>query len=510
MSLFAELKRRNVVRVAAAYLVISWLLLQVSDVLFEALAVPEWATKLLIAFLILGLLPALVFSWIYELTPEGIKRESEVARDGSITQHTARKLDYLTLGALVVVTALFFADKFIGIGKAPTEPVAQTVTETGNPSVAVLPFVNMSGNKENEYFSDGLTETLLHMLAQVPNLKVAARTSSFAFKGKDVDIREIAAQLGVTAVLEGSVQRSGDRVRITAQLIDSIDGTHLWSDSFDRTLDDIFAIQDEIATKVVSALSATLLIEQPDALIGVATQDLSAYDLYLQGLTQNAIFSYGSLSEAEGLFKDALAQDPGFLDAKLALARTYLNQVNTGAIEDEKGWSRAEALAGQVLADRPDDLTAGGILLLIEGQRAVEGGDLAAFLGMSEPLKDLVAKLPNEPMFRGWLARLLGFQGDTEGAIAVIRGTLEIDPLNARAHETLADVLSGDDQFEEAEEVLQRALELAPDNPNIYTRLGGVLRRQGRLAEGIDWNIQASNVDPKDHELPSKIAQRLY
>ena len=196
----------------------------------------------------------------------------------------------------------------------------------------MLPFVNMSGNSENEYFSDGLTETLLHMLAQVPELRVAARTSSFAFKGQDKDIREIALALRVAHVLEGSVQRAGDRVRITAQLIRANDGFHVWSENYDRTLDDIFGIQDEIATKVGNSLSDSLLGARDKDIEGVATKDVSAYDLYLQALAELAKGSYGSLQAAEGLLKDALSKDPEFLDAKTELARNYLDQMLTGLV----------------------------------------------------------------------------------------------------------------------------------------------------------------------------------
>ncbi len=244
MPLITELRRRNVFRVAAAYLVVGWLLTEVLTTLLPTLGAPNWAARAVILTFAFGFIPAVVLSWVFELTPDGIKREHEIDRSDSVTGKTGRKLDYVTIVGVILVVVFF---GFFSARTAVDEPPVVTAS---NASVAVLPFVNMSDDKDNEYFSDGLTETLLHMLAQVPDLKVAARTSSFAFKDQNRSIQDIAQALGVAHVLEGSVQRVGDRVRITAQLIRAADGFHVWSSSYDRTLDDIFGIQDEIAEKV--------------------------------------------------------------------------------------------------------------------------------------------------------------------------------------------------------------------------------------------------------------------
>ncbi len=213
----------------------------------------------------------------------------------------------------------------------------------------------MSGDQDNEYFSDGLTETLLHMLAQIPDLQVAARTSSFAFKGKSESVTTIAQSLGVEHILEGSVQKAGDRVRITAQLIRANDGFHVWSQHYDRTLDDIFAIQDEIAGDVASALGSSLLGTGVADVHAVDTNDLSAYDDYLKGLQQQAIFSYSSLEAAESHFKQALAHDPSFTEARLALIRNYLYKNDTGLISDDELQARVNPLLRQVREQHPDN-----------------------------------------------------------------------------------------------------------------------------------------------------------
>ena len=271
MSLISELKRRNVIRVALLYLVAAWVILQVSQLLFDVLKLPDWTSRLVLGLLMLGFPLSLIFSWVYELTPEGLKREHEIDRNQSVTTTTARKLDMVVGALLVVAIGMLAFDRYVGPRThsrqvtvesrtaTPAAAVAPPRARTGPASIAVLPFVNMSDDKANDYFSDGLSEELLNVLAKVQGLRVIARTSSFAFKGKDATIADVAKTLGVDHVLEGSVRKSGDRVRITAQLIRAADSSHLWSETYDRTLQDVFAIQDEISGEVVDALKVRLL-----------------------------------------------------------------------------------------------------------------------------------------------------------------------------------------------------------------------------------------------------------
>jgi TolB-like protein len=253
-----ELKRRNVFKMAIAYVVASWLILQITDVLTSVLTLPDTAGKFVFLLVVIGFIPTLVFSWAYEVTPEGIKKESEVDRDESMTRETAARLNRITIGLLVAVTGLVVADRFLlegateatqnvsaetsgEISDTPPAPVSvpAEITDT-TPSVAVLPFVNMSSDEENEYFSDGISEELLNLLVRIEGLRVPSRTSSFAFKGQNMDIRDIARQLEVNHILEGSVRKSGNTVRVTAQLIDVSTDTHMWSDTYDRELEDIY------------------------------------------------------------------------------------------------------------------------------------------------------------------------------------------------------------------------------------------------------------------------------
>ena len=292
MSLFNELKRRNVFRVAVAYVVMSWLLLQVADVLLQAFSVPDWAFRLIFLVLAIGLVPVAIFAWAFELTPEGIKRDSDVDRSQSIAPETGRKLNYLTIAMVAIGIAVVLLQPRLlpETEQAAATASGETAVETPAPapaantrSIAVLPFVNMSAEQENEYFADGLSEELLNQLAQILDLQVAGRTSSFSYKGKNEDLRVIGATLGVANVLEGSVRRQGDQVRVTAQLIRVDDGFHLWSETYDRTMDDVFAIQDDIARNVADAMKIVLDDEAWRRMQDAGVRNVDAFVEYQKG-----------------------------------------------------------------------------------------------------------------------------------------------------------------------------------------------------------------------------------
>jgi TolB-like protein len=330
----AELKRRNVIRVAIFYGAGAWLVLQVADVLLEILAAPEGSLRLVATLLGLGFPFALILAWVFELTPEGIKRESELDRDAMSAAQTSRKLDIATIALLVLAIGLLAWDQYAdrGTTRDASAPSVAPVAADGahDLSIAVLPFVNMSTDPENEYFSEGLSEELLNVLAKIDDFRVAGRTSSFAFKEQTQDLRAIGERLGVANILEGSVRKQGDRVRVTAQLIDARSGYHLWSDTYDRRLDDIFAIQDEIATEVVKALRRTLLAADEAVISQTAKGDVEAYNHYLRGQFHVRLRTRAGLERALEEFQQAIVVDAQYAPPYAGIAMVYALLDNYG------------------------------------------------------------------------------------------------------------------------------------------------------------------------------------
>ena len=507
MSLVAELRRRSVFRVAAAYLVVGWLLTEVLTTILPTLGAPEWASRAVILIFAFGFIPAVVLSWFYEITPEGIKRDRNADRDQPGSRRAARKIDQLTIGsavALIIVVGLFSA-------RYTADDPSDVNLAVSDTSVAVLPFVNMSGDKDNEYFSDGLTETLLHMLAQIPDLKVAARTSSFAFKDQNLGIKAIAEALGVAHVLEGSVQRAGDQVRITAQLIRASDGFHVWSQNYDRTVDDIFAIQDEIANHVGSALSASLLGTTGNTqFAGVTTTDPDAYDLYLQARKERATYSYGGLQAAEDLLKGALLIDPDFREAKTELASIYVHQFETGLMDQRTAVNEIIAITDQVLIEQPDDPVAKATSIYAKALSLAAQGDGAALTDLVSELEAIVASSPTALEPRFLLVRAYKAVRRFEECIPVLEAALALDPFNPALYFDLGTALFGLERWDEARAAFERSLEIEPAQPNAYTNLGRLSLQEGDGVGMAEALTNAIAVDPKDHELPGMLATFLY
>jgi len=509
MSLVAELRRRNVFRVAAAYLVVGWLLTEVLTTILPTLGAPEWAARAVILIFAFGFIPAVVISWFYELTPEGIKREHEVDHDDPAAATTRKKVDHITIGTaivLIILVGLFSA-------RQTSDDAAPSDVPVSNASVAVLPFVNMSNDKDNEYFSDGLTETLLHMLAQIPDLKVAARTSSFAFKDQNISIQEIARALEVAHVLEGSVQRAGDRVRITAQLIRASDGFHVFSENFDRQLDDIFVVQDEIAEKVGQALSASLLGSDetpPKLAASLTTTNTDAYDLYLQACKERATYSFGGLIAAEDLLKGALLIDPDFTEAKTELAASYIHQLETGLMEEQEAYDQIIAITDQVLAVEPGDVVARAASIYAKTAMKRAEGDADVGAQLVHDLETIVAIAPDELQPRILLVRAYQGLKQDDKAVPILLEALRDDKLNPIIHYELGTAYMRLERWDDARAALTKSLELEPEQPNAYTNLGMLSRQSGDGVDFVKQFLNAINVDPKDHELPGILAGFLY
>jgi TolB-like protein/cytochrome c-type biogenesis protein CcmH/NrfG len=528
LSFFEELKRRNVFRVGIAYLVVAWLVMQVADVVINNIGAPDWLFPGIMLVIGIGFPLVLVFAWAYEMTPEGLKREKDVDRSQSITTLTGRKLDRTIIIILVLAVSYLLFDKMILqdkekgpglVSPATTAQVEDSVEGKGkltpedgfddSPSVAVLPFINMSGDTDNEYFSDGLTETLLHMLAQLPELRVAARTSSFSFKGKDAGIEEIARALKVAHILEGSVQKAGNRVRVTAQLIRADDGFHVWSQNYDRTLNDIFAIQDEIAEDVASVLDATLL-NPGERMPHVKTADLGAYDTYLRALEQQAIGSYASLTTAETLFKQALGVDPEFIDAMLGLARNFYMQFNTGMVTELKMQQAIAPLLQQVRDIQPENKLARVLEMAIQLHPDIMI-DQATLREKLDPILALLPLLPAETYIRGQMALAVGFGlKEYETGLRILQDGLMVDPLSPELYAAQGNIYRGMQRYEDARGSFLKAIELDPRDPNNYSRMSVVSEELGDIIGVFKWRRENVEADPQDHEVASHMARAFY
>jgi TolB-like protein len=512
MGFFAELRRRNVIRVALAYVVASWLLVQVVELAADAFGAPDWVLKLLITLLAIGIVPTLVFAWVYELTPEGIRRESDISPAESITAHTAKKLDLAVIGLLVVAMGLFGVVHLGGVGRvaetgtvAVEEPGRQAPPEVATApgaapdlSIAVLPFVNMSADPENEYFADGLSEELLNVLAQIRELKVAGRTSSFHFKGRNEDLRQIGETLGVANILEGSVRRQGDRVRITAQLVQASDGFHLWSDTYDRKMDDIFAIQDEISEAVASALRVTLLGESVTRASKSQVIAPEVYSRFIAAKARIATRDSGKVLEAIEMLKRITGEAPDYAPAYAWLGiAAVLAMYNDQTLTAEETRQLGEPAVERALAIDPDDdyaLAAQGLLLRAEGRLDYDPATLAA---ATRALRRAVEINPENVDALYWLAIDLIEDESFEEAGRLLDQALAIDPLArvARGRRINAYQLQG--EFGKAAEVATKSIAIISDTWFLYTwpAIGEIER--GRPERGLLWLQMADAGDAR-------------
>jgi TolB-like protein/Tfp pilus assembly protein PilF len=487
VSFFNELKRRNVFRVAAAYIIVAWLLLQVSDTLVPALHLPEWFHSGVAFLLILGFPIAMIFAWAFEMTPDGLKKERDVDRSQSVTTVTGKKLNHTITVVLVLALGYFIFDKFVlDPGRDASEiatavqaerqkvsdsPEAQQIDK----SIAVLPFVNMSSDQEQEYFSDGLSEELLNLLAKIPELHVAARTSSFSFKGQNIEIPVIASRLKVAHVLEGSVRKSGDQIRITAQLIQADNGYHLWSETYDRKLDNIFQIQDEIAAAVVDALKITLLGEAPRA----RETNPETYQLFLEGQFLRRQVSASTMPRAIGLFKEALEIDPAYAPAWAELAYAYMWNAGLSGMPIEEGNLLADQAITRALESDPDYAWA----YFVRGVAKIF--NKFDFKAGAEDYQLALQLDPGNAYLIGSNATSARVLGRFDESIQLSKKALELDPLMAemRSWQGLTYQYAG--QLDQAETAYRTTLTLSPEFSGGHYRLGRVLLRKGRTTEAL-------------------------
>ena len=481
MGLVSELKRRNVLRMAVLYVLAAWVIMQVAEVIIALASLPAWTGSLVLTLLSIGFPIALVISWFYEITPEGLALEKDVAATDSITHVTGRRMDFIVIALLAAAVILFAVHTWWPI--TPTDK-----------SVAVLAFENMSGDPEQEYFSDGISEELLNALAEVDDLRVISRSSSFSFKGKDFDVPTIAKALNVAHVLEGSVRRMGDSVRITAQLVDARTDSHLWSQTFDRELTtrNIFAIQSEIAAVIADRLRATLTQQDQVNLRNVPTASLEAYQAYWLGKQRMFSRTSDSLEQALGYFKNAIEIDPEFALAYVALADTYM------LLGDYAGMSLNDVLEyGEPAISKAltlDDELAEAYVA--RGAIRAKVGDYATAVDAFQRAVELD---PNHSKAYHWYGDVLvTYMQQPDTALPLLETAYALDPVSPPLIVTVGQTLAGLGRFKEAMEYYQKALEIEPAYASTYYLIGSLHAfAYGRLDLGVRWSLESYARDPR-------------
>jgi TolB-like protein/Tfp pilus assembly protein PilF len=501
----SELKKRNVVRVAGVYTVTAWGVFQVAKTVFETLEFPKWLSASSLLVLALGLPLAILASWAFEVGPDGTLRRARPAAPEDLT----RQLGWMDWGALAVIAVavvVFIASAF-GLARS-LGGEAPGLGGAAAKSVAVLPFASFSRGEESEYFADGLTEEVTNSLAQVPDLKVAGRTSAFYFKGRNEDVREIGKKLNVAHVVEGSVRRSGERLRVTCQLVSVRDGYHLWSETYDRTMDDAFAIQTEIADGVADALKAELKAGEEERERQRQRRNPQAYALEVVAKGQIRRMGKAQILSAQAIYRQLIEMEPDNADAHAgyAFATAYLVQNHLEG-DFTPSVQQAEAEIDQALKLDPKSSSAYIARGLLSAIRFIREGDQDAEREAGASYRRAVELAPRDPealsLYGDWMA-----SRDPKLAIPYLRRALDIDPLDRIASNALAGALFNTDHIEESEQRYRANIELFPDYVDAKEQLGDLMIETGRLDEAVGWYRQAAQ--PQTDPAASLALANLY
>jgi serine/threonine-protein kinase len=467
-----ELQRRNVYKVAIAYGVVGWLLIQIATQLFPVFEIPNWGARMVVVIVLLGFPIVLVLAWAYELTPEGIQRTDEVHSHESITRRTGRKLDFVIIGVLLTVIAVMAFQHY--------RPARGGPDDGAQKSIAILPFIDLSQTKEQDYFSDGITEQIINSLAHVHGLLVVARTTAFSFKNKEMDVREVGRQLHVSHMLEGSVNRGADKVRVVARLIDVANGFHLWSETYYSTEKDLLSLQSDVARKVASALQIELHLAETTQFAKPPTQDPEAYDLYLRGRYLLNKRTPDSIEKGRALFEQAVAKDPRFALGHAGIADSYILLGRIGATSPEEAskgaWSEVSITLGI------DDNLAEGYI-----SRAVL---LAEFdwnwpAGEADFQKALELN-SNSAIAHHWYARSLAQIGRFEEALKEISAAEKLDPLSPVILTSKAKIFCFAHRYQEAITYSRKAIDLEGNFGPAFSVLAQAYLHNKQYPEGIE------------------------
>jgi len=503
MSFFEELKRRNVFRMAVLYLVAAWLLLQITDVLSSVLRLPDWSGSFVFMLLALGFPLMLMVSWVYEMTPDGIKRDKDVDHSEPFSIETARKINTLTIVLLVMAIVTVGLDRLLPetttIVDAPTTEPADKVTVESSAtdlapdrSIAVLPFANRSAREEDRFFVDGIHDDILTQLANIGSLTVISRTSVEKFRNTTLSMEEIGDVLGVKNILEGGVQRAGDRVRINMQLIDVMTDDHLWAATYDRELTsaNIFGIQSEISTAIAEALRAALSPEEQDKLKAVPTENLAALEAYFLGKQSMAKRTGEALADAVEHFARAVELDPEFALAYVGQADSYIAQADNGNLSPKEVFDFAKPFIDEAL--ELDDQSAEAFAAL--GSILLDIGDYDTAETAFQRALELG---PNYATGHHRYSLFLRSSGRYDEGLTHIQKAVQLDPLSSVIRTNVGTVLSALGQPEEAISQFKRAIELNPEFPAAYWSIGGIYwTHYGQLDEALSWFKQGLDRNP--------------
>ena len=489
ISLFQELKRRNVFRVAAAFVVVAWLLIQLVDILVPMFSLPDWTDRLIVLLLVIAFPVALLFAWAFELTPEGIKLEKHVERGESITQHTGRKLDYSIIAVLAAALMVSMYANFNGDDEVDDEAVAAGPSKPL--SIAVLPFANRSAEEADIFFVDGMHDDLLTRLAKISALKVISRTSVMQYRDTEKSMKTIGDELGVTTLLEGGVQRAGNRIRINMQLIDAETDEHLWAETYDRELntENIFEIQGDIARMIADALHAVLSPAEQQRIAGQPTDNLQALEAYMIGRQKLSKRTGVEVRASIIFFERAVAADPNFAEAYASLAEAYIVQNNIGDLALDQMFKQAWPVVNKARSINPDL----GIVYTVWGGLVEYEGDAET---AEEYYRKAIELSPSYVTAYIWLALLHEYQfGNPLEAIVLYEKALELDPVMIVQRTNLASTLSAAGRPEEAMQVVRDALDINSRDGFMHSAASRLLAQQdGRLADALAWSQRAASL----------------
>jgi serine/threonine-protein kinase len=489
---FSELQRRNVYKVAVAYAVVAWLLIQAASILFPTFEAPPWVMKVFVAVIVLGFPIALVFSWAFEITSEGIKLESEIDPNKSIKRRTGRKIVGITI-AVAVLAAGLFVFQLLRPRLTSTGLPSTTANALPEKSVAVLAFDNMSDDKGSEYFSDGISEELLTVLQKIPGLRVAARTSAFSFKGKNATAQEIGQKLGVANLVEGSVRKAGETVRIAARLTRTTSGDEVWSENYTRNLKDVFAVQTELAQTIVEQLRGQLtggaanpktkaeIQAEVRAAEKGGTKNVEGHEAYLQGRFFLNRHSEKETGQARAAFERAVQLDPKFALAWAGLAQTHVWNCNYSTEGGQKSFNdhlaAARKTVERALALEPDLPEA------LFARAAIETNFDYNWKGAADTLRKALALAPQDPTLLASAGNLAGTHGEVTRTVDLLRRAVALDPVNAQTRLFLAGALLVGGRHEEARTEYARAIELNPSAPFGQAGIGQTYLFEGKFEE---------------------------